>query len=144
MTMTTITYTLAPIDQGVTAGVHNGKITSTKIITLKDSNETQFGVEWKIGGSIFFDRFKLWDETESKRKYAQEKLDNLCKAASVVMPKQKEGETVHFDASVLVGKQVNVSIQAYTTPDGKTYHHIPKEGYAPPTLGDIFTQEIPF
>jgi hypothetical protein len=142
--MTMVTYTLAPIDQGVTSGVHNGKIINTKIITFQDSNETQFSVEWKIGESTFFDKFKLWDETETKRKYAQEKLDKLCKAANVVMPKQKEGETVHFDANVLVGKQINVSIHAYTTPDGKTYHHIPKEGYAPPDLGDIFTQEIPF
>ena len=51
--MTMVTYTLAPIDQGVTSGVHNGKIINTKIITFQDSNETQFSVEWKIGESTF-------------------------------------------------------------------------------------------
>jgi hypothetical protein len=140
--MTMVTYTLAAIDQGITTGVHNGKIINTKIVNYQDNDEKQLHFEWKIGGSIHYDKFKLWDETESKRKYAQEKLDKLCKAAGIIMPNQKEGETVHFDASALVGKQVKVSIHTYTTPDGKTYPYI--QEYAPATLADIANQEIPF
>lgn len=140
--MTTITYELAPIDQGLTPGVHLGKIINTKIVTLKDSDEQQFVVEWKIGERTLSDKFKLWDETETKRTYAQKKLDDLCKAASIVIPQQKEGETVHFDASVLVGKQVNVLIKGFTSDEGKDYNFIQK--YAPPTLNNILSDEVPF
>ena len=140
--MTFITFELAPIDQGVKPGLHTGKIINIKIITFNNSEE-QLSVEWEIGESTFFDKFKLWDEEVKKKSHAQRKLVELCKAARVVIPDHKAGETLRFDVSVLVGKQVKVLVDEYINDKNMAYAFI--RNYAPLSLADtLLNDEIPF
>ncbi|MEI6628628.1 MAG: hypothetical protein WCN27_04415 [Alphaproteobacteria bacterium] len=141
--MTTLTFEVsadlnAP---AIAKGSHIAKIISAGIVTHNE--EDQFCITWKIGDSALKDKFKLWANEETKRKYAGKKLNKLCEAVGVHFPSPKTGGgKVHFDASVLVGKSIRVFVEEFTNDKGEIFPYI--ESYAPATLDDVFNQEVPF
>jgi|LakMenE18May11ns_1017448.scaffolds.fasta_scaffold9944153_2 hypothetical protein len=129
-------------------GAHTGKIIGTEIITnVRPNNETQFCVTWKINNTTFMDKFKLWAHKETTKNYAHQKLDTLCKAAGIQSPYKKDVNRVNFDASVLVGKTVKLSIGEFETPRGERLPYIKSYETVSaqiPTDEMIINQELPF
>lgn len=102
----------------LTNGWYIGEIISADNIT-SHYGETAFCVTWNIGGRTVVDRFKLFDQSDTKRAYAQDKLENLCKAAQIYGPPHKNpGEVIEFDTSPLIGKKVKIFINLFTPPGG--------------------------
>lgn len=141
--MTTLTFEVsadlnAP---AITKGSHIAKIISAEVVTHNE--EELFCLTWKIGEALLKDKFKLWANEETKRNYAGKKLNKLCEAVGVHFPLPKAGGgKVHFDASVLIGKTGRVFVEEFTNDKGEVFPYI--ESYAPATLNDIASQEIPF
>ncbi len=148
--MTMISFEVAPTfaTSLINQGVHTGKIISVEIVTnVRPHNETQFCVTWMVGNNTFMDKFKLWANEENKRNYAQQKLNNLCKALGIQIPYQKAGGKVNFDTSVLVGKQAKVAINQFETSKGEKLPYI--KSYETVVIAESedemsFNQEIPF
>ena len=139
--MTMLTFEIsADLDApAIAAGSFTGKIIGADQVTY--NNEDQLCLTWKIGDNTLKDKFKLWANLETKRNHAGKKLKKLCAAAGVQFPSTSGGKA-NFDVSVLIGKTVKVFVEEFVAETNERYPYI-KE-YAPSTLGDIFSQDVPF
>ena len=140
--MTRLTFEISPDlnAPAIAKGKHTAKIISTEIVT--HNNEDQLCITWKIGDNTLKDKFKLWADAETKRNHAGKKLNKLCAAVGVHLPSPEGGGTVNFDASVLVGKTARVFVEEFANEKGERFPYI--STYAPATLDDVFSQEVPF
>jgi Protein of unknown function (DUF669) len=122
--MTTLSFEAAA--PALSDGLYRGKITKTNIMqTPFDGNV--FYVVWDIAGRTIMDKFKLWADEDTKRVYAQDKFDKLCKAVGIASPKRKAvGETINFDTSALVGKEANVLVHLFQLENGNEHPYIQK------------------
>ena len=139
MTMVTFDVSEDLDAPAIITGNHIGKIIGTERVTY--NNEDQLCLTWKIGDNTLKDKFKLWANLETKRNHAGKKLKKLCKAAGVEFPSTSGGKA-NFDVSVLIGKTVEIFVEEFVSETNERFPYI-KE-YAPSTLGDIFSQDVPF
>lgn len=129
--MTTLSFELcSPQDK---KGKQKGKIISCDIMVYNE--EKQFVITWQINGSEFKDKFRLWEKSDVKRKYAGKKLSNLCKAIGVRFPAPTPDGRVEFDASVLKGKELFVFLEDFTSNRGEVFSYI--KDYAPKPKDDF-------
>ena len=140
MTMVTFDVSADLNAPAIAKGNHTAKIIQTETVTY--DNENQLCITWKIGDNTLKDKFKLWTDAETKRNHAGKQLAKLCAAVGVHLQSPEGGGTVHFDASVLVGKTGRVFIEEFKTEKGEKFPYI--SSYSPATLADIANQEVSF